>query len=129
MRRVGRLVSNHSLSALLFYPKINEHDFYLKLNSIPTFRKKYSKPFRKVLTNTCFLQYNKIILRRSTTNYISSQNLGVRLCTVHACGMRKGNAAAAIAALNCRRRSSVKDSFDFESQSRLHHCKTKNRKG
>lgn len=41
MRRVGRLVSNHSLSALLFYPKINEHDFYLKLNSIPTFRKKY----------------------------------------------------------------------------------------
>ena len=43
MRRVGRLVSNHSLSALLFYPKINEHDFYLKLNSIPTFQKKYSK--------------------------------------------------------------------------------------
>ena len=35
---------------------------------------------------------------RTTTNYISSQNLGVRLCTVHACGMRKGNAAAAIAA-------------------------------
>lgn len=27
IRRVGRLVSNHSLSALLFYPKINEHDF------------------------------------------------------------------------------------------------------
>ena len=132
MRRVGRLVSNHSLSALLFYPKINEHDFYLKLNSIPTFRKKYSKSFRKVLTNTCFPQYNKILLRRSTSNYISSQNFflgGVRLCTVHACGMRKGNAAAAIAALNCRRRSSVKDSFDFESQSRLHHCKTKNRKG
>ena len=66
---------------------------------------------------------------RTTTNYISSQNLEVRLCTVHACGMRKGNAAAAIAALNCRRRSSVKDSFDFESQSRLHHCETKNRKG
>ena len=88
---------------------------------------KYSKSFRKVLTNTCFLQYNKILLRRSTSNYISSQNFfwGVRLCTVHACGMRKGNAAAAIAALNCRRRSSVKDSFDFEFQSRLHHCETK----
>ena len=61
MRRDGRLVSNHSLSALLFYPKINEHDFYLKLNSIPTFRKKYSKPFRKVLTNTYFIQYNKTL--------------------------------------------------------------------
>lgn len=94
MRRVGRFVSNHSLSALLFYPKINEHDFYLKLNSIPTFRKKYSKPFRKVLTNTCFLQYNKILFRRSTTNYISSQNIEVRLYAVHACGMRKGNTAA-----------------------------------
>ena len=31
---------------------------------------------------------------RTTTNYISSQNLEVRLCTVHACGMRKGNTAA-----------------------------------
>ena len=97
----------------------------LKLNIIPTFQKNYSKTFWKVLTNTCFLQYNKLSLRRITTNYISSQNIGVRLCTVHACGMRKVNTAAAIATLNCRRRSSVKDSFDFESQSRLHHCETK----
>ena len=59
--RIGRLVSNHSLSALLFFPKRNEHDFYLKLNSMPTFRKKYSKTFRKVLANICFLQYNKIL--------------------------------------------------------------------
>ncbi len=51
MRRVNRLVSNHSLSALLFCPNKNEHDFYLKLNSMPTFRKKYSKNFWKVLTN------------------------------------------------------------------------------
>ena len=62
---------------------------------------------------------------RTTTNYISSQNLGVRLYAVHACGMRKRNTAVAIAALNCRRRSSVTDSFDFEFQSRLHHCETK----
>ena len=62
---------------------------------------------------------------RTTTNYISSQNFGVQLYAVHACGMRKRNTAVAIAALNCRRRSSVKDSFDFEFQSRLHHCETK----
>ena len=62
---------------------------------------------------------------RTTTNYISSQNLGVRLYAVHACGMRKRNTAVAIVALNCRRRSSVTDSFDFEFQSRLHHCETK----
>ena len=37
---------------------------------------KYSKSFRKVLTNTCFPQYNKMLLRRSTSNYISSQNFG-----------------------------------------------------
>lgn len=61
MRRVNRLVSNHSLSALLFCPNKNEHDFYLKLNSMPTFRKKYSKNFWKVLTNTYFIQYNKIL--------------------------------------------------------------------
>ena len=62
---------------------------------------------------------------RTTTNYISSQNLEVRLCTVHACGMRKGNTAAFETALNCRQQISVTDSFDFESQSRLHHCETK----
>ena len=97
----------------------------LKLNIIPTFRKNYLKTFWKVLTNTYLIQYNKIFFMRITTNYISSQNIGVRLCTVHVCGMRKGNTAAAIAALNCRRRSSVKDSFDFEFQSQLHHCETK----
>lgn len=43
--------------------------------------------------------------------------------------MRKGNTAAAIAALNCRRRASVKDSFDFEFQSRLHECETNITKG
>lgn len=118
-------MSNHSLSALLFYPKINEHDFYLKLNSIPHQPKKYSKTCWKVLTNTCFLQYNKIPLRRSTTNYISSQNFGVQLYAVHACGMRTVDTAAFETALNCRQQISVTDSFDFESQSRLHHCETK----
>ena len=97
MRRVGRFVSNHSLSALLFYPKINEHDFSII---------KYS-------------------LRRSTTNYISSQNFGVQLYAVHACGMRTVDTAAFETALNCRQQISVTDSFDFESQSRLHHCETK----
>ena len=62
---------------------------------------------------------------RTTTNYISSQNLGVRLYAAHACGMRKGNTAAFETALNCRQQISVTDSFDFESQSRLHHCETK----
>ena len=90
-------MSNHSLSALLFYPKINEHDFSII---------KYS-------------------LRRSTTNYISSQNFGVQLYAVHACGMRTVDTAAFETALNCRQQISVKDSFDFESQSRLHHCETK----
>ena len=66
---------------------------------------------------------------RTTTNYISSQNLGVRLCTVHACGMRKGNTAAFETALNCRQQISVTDSFDFESQSRLHECDIKHAKG
>ena len=41
--------------------RLNEHDFYLKLNSIPTFRKNYSETFLKVLTNTCFLQYNEVL--------------------------------------------------------------------
>ena len=62
---------------------------------------------------------------RTTTNYISSQNFGVQLYAVHACGMRKGNTAASETALNCRQQISVTDSFDFESQSRLHHCETK----
>lgn len=66
-----------------------------------------------------------MFFKRITTNYISSQNLGVRLCTVHACGMRKGNTAASKTALNCRQQTSVTDSFDFEFQSRLHHCETK----
>lgn len=82
------------------------------------------KSFQKYWQPSALSSIIKYSLRRATINYISSQNLGVRLCTVHACGMRKGNTAAAIAALNCRRRSSVKDSFDFESQSRLHHCET-----
>ena len=97
----------------------------LKLNIIPTFQKNYSKTFWKVLTNTCFLQYNKVLLRRITTNYISSQNIGVRLYAVHACGMRTVDNAAFETALNCRQQISVTDSFDFESQSRLHHCETK----
>ena len=66
---------------------------------------------------------------RTSTNYISSQNFEGRLYAAHARSMRKGNTAAAIAALNCRQQISVADSFDFESQSRLHHCETKNRKG
>ena len=67
----------------------------------------------------------KYSFKRTTTNYISSQNSGVRLYTVHACGMRKGNTAASETASNCRQQISVTDSFDFESQSRLHHCETK----
>ncbi len=66
---------------------------------------------------------------RTTTNYISSQNFEGRLYAAHARGMRKGNTAASETALNCRQQISVADSFDFESQSRLHHCETKNRKG
>ena len=62
---------------------------------------------------------------RTTTNYISSQNLGVWLYAAHARSMRKGNTAASETALNCRQQISVTDSFDFESQSRLHHCETK----
>lgn len=62
---------------------------------------------------------------RTSTNYISSQNIGVRLYAVYACGMRKGYTAASETALNCRQQISVTDSFDFESQSRLHHCETK----
>ena len=62
---------------------------------------------------------------RTTTNYISSQNLGVRLYAAHARSMRKRNTAASETALNCRQQISVTDSFDFESQSRLHHCETK----
>lgn len=71
----------------------------------------------------------KYSLRRATINYISSQNLGVRFYAVHACGMRKGNTAASEAALNCRRAESVKDSFDFGFQSRLHECETNTSKG
>ena len=62
---------------------------------------------------------------RTTTNYISSQNLGVRLYAAHARSMRKRNTAASETALNCRQQISVTDSFDFEFQSRLHHCETK----
>ena len=62
---------------------------------------------------------------RTTTNYISSQNFGVQLYAVHACGMRTVDIAAFETALNCRQQISVTDSFDFESQSRLHHCETK----
>lgn len=39
--------------------------------------------------------------------------------------MRKGNTVASETASNCRQKISVTDSFDFESQSRLHHCETK----
>ena len=59
---------------------------------------------------------------RTTTNYISSQNFGVQLYAVHACGMRTVDTDAFETALNCRQQISVTDSFDFESQSRLHHC-------
>lgn len=62
---------------------------------------------------------------RTTTNYISSQNFGVQLYAVHACGMRTVDTDAFETALNCRQQISVTDSFDFESQSRLHHCETK----
>ena len=66
---------------------------------------------------------------RTTTNYISSQNFEGRLYAAHARSMRKRNTAASETASNCRQQISVTDSFDFESQSRLHHCETKNRKG
>ena len=39
--------------------------------------------------------------------------------------MRTVDTAAFETALNCRQQISVTDSFDFESQSRLHHCETK----
>ena len=39
--------------------------------------------------------------------------------------MRKGNTVASETALNCWQQISVTDSFDFEFQSRLHHCETK----
>ena len=47
----------------------------------------------------------------------------------NACGMLRENTAASESAPNCRRRSSVKDSFDFEFQSRLHWCETNLHKG
>ena len=66
---------------------------------------------------------------RTTTNYISSQNLEVRLYAAHARSMRKRNTAASETAFNCRQQISVTDSFDFESQSRLHECETNITKG
>ena len=42
----------------------------------------------------------------------------------NACDVLSENTAASEAALNCRQRSSVNDSFDFEFQSRLHECET-----
>lgn len=81
-----------------------------------------SRNLQQTLISFSIIKYS---FRRITTNYISSQNLIGRLYAVHACGMRKVNAAASETALNCRQQISVTDSFDFESQSRLHHCETK----
>ncbi len=83
------------------------------------------KLFRKYRQTLISFSIIKYFLREpQPINYISSQNLGVRLCTVHVCGMRKGNTAASETALNCRQQTSVKDSFDFGFQSRLHECET-----
>jgi len=43
--------------------------------------------------------------------------------------MRTVDTAAFETALNCRQQISVTDSFDFESQSRLHECETNITKG
>ena len=56
-------------------------------------------------------------------NAVWAYTLGVALA------IKSGVTAASEAALNCRRAESVKDSFDFGFQSRLHECETNTSKG
>ena len=60
--------------------------------------------------------------RRGITEYLSSQIWDDGCEPDNACGMLRENAAASETALDCRQQISVKDSFDFEFQSRLHEC-------
>ncbi len=61
--------------------------------SIPTRRKNiqdFFGKYRQTLVLSCITKYS---FRKITPNYISSQNIEVRLYDIHACSMRKGNPA------------------------------------
>ena len=73
------------------------------------------------MTNTCFLKYNKELSQESHNRIHMLITLFERTTlsrTMLLCAKRKHRRFWI--AMNCRKQASVKDSFDFELQSRLH---------
>ena len=101
----------------------------IKQNSISAFLKNIQKLIQEVLTNICSVVYNKKISKESD-NWISFfTDLGWRLSAGQRLRYAKRKYRRFWTALNCRQRKSVKDSFDFEFQSRLHECEATTAKG
>ena len=94
--------------------------FLTKLNSIPHLPKNIQEFFAKVLTNACSLKYSRILLQESY-NWIHICITLFSRTTLSRTTQRyaKRKYRRFWIALNCQQQTSVKDSSDFEFQSRL----------